>query len=151
MDSLAPAATGLMTPPGRMGTALAGRCVVLFLPAALLAVGAAADPGPNPTLNWLGTGLVAVLALALLPQPRLTQLSTGLAVITEYILAQVWLWYTGDFNRDRWFPHLSLGVLLIVPLLLFAGVSLERSGRRPCGGPGCASADCSAAKNGQPT
>jgi HEAT repeat protein len=117
-----------MAPPGRRGGALAGRCVILILPAAVLALGAVADPGPNVALNWLGVGLVAALGLVLLPQQRLTQASTGVAVIAEYVLAQVWLWYTGDPNRDRWFPHLALGVLLIIPLLLFAGVSLERSG-----------------------
>jgi HEAT repeat protein len=128
MDPLAPAATGLLTPPGRTGRAFAGRCLVLFLPAGVLVAGALADPGPNPTLNWLGVGLLAVLGLVLLPQPRLTYTPTGMAVIAAYVLAQVWLWYTGDPHHERWFPHLALGLLLIVPLLLFAGVSLERSG-----------------------
>jgi hypothetical protein len=128
MDPLAPAASGLTTPPGRSGLAFAGRCAVVFLPAAVLAVGAVVVPGPSPMLTWLGPALIAVLGLILLPQPRLTHPATGVAVVAEYVLAQVWLWYTGVTDQRHWFPHLASGLLLIVPLLLFAGVSLERSG-----------------------
>ncbi len=127
MDLLAPAAGHMVAPRQTMGS-LAGRVVIVFLPAAVLAVGAVVAPSPNLSLNWLGPALIAVLGLVLLPQPRLTQSSTGLAVIAEYVLAQVWLWYTGITDQGRWFPHLASGLLLIVPLLLFAGLSLERSG-----------------------
>src|SRR5438105_15460602 len=104
------------------------RCVVLFLPAVLLALGGVVAPVPRPTLVWLGAGLVGCLAVVLVPQPRLTHPSTGLAVIAEYVVAQVWLWYAGVTYRVHWYPHLALGLLLIVPLVLFAAVSLERSG-----------------------
>jgi hypothetical protein len=127
-------APGLLAPTRRAFAGLALRCSVLFLPAAVLAIGAAVHQGPNPSLNWLGVVLFALLALVLLPQARLALPSTGVAVIVEYVLAQVWLWYTGPpmggrpDNPDHWFPHLALAVLLIVPLLLFAAVTLERSG-----------------------
>jgi hypothetical protein len=128
MDPLAPPGPGLLSSSRRFGVGVLVRCVVLALPAAVLAFGAVAAPGPKPTLNWLGVGLVAMLGMVLIPQPRLMQSSTGLAVIAEYVLAQVWLWYTGVTYPGQWFPHLALGILLLVPLLLFAGMSLDRSG-----------------------
>src|SRR5258707_283589 len=88
MDPLAPATAGFMTPSGRTGLALAGRCVVLFLPAAVLALGAAVMPGPNPTLNWLGPGLGRILGLVLGAQPKLTHDSTGVAGIVRHVLGK---------------------------------------------------------------
>jgi hypothetical protein len=107
---------------------LAGRAGVLFLPAAILALGAGVAPAGDRAMYWLGTGLVAFLGLILLPQPRLAQLSTGLAVVALYILAQVWLWFCNTTYHTHWYPHFALGVLLAVPLLLFAAVTLVRSG-----------------------
>jgi HEAT repeats len=128
MNLMGPPSSRLIRPFHGTGAGLAGRCAVLFLPALVVAVGATVAPGPNPTLNWLGVALVGVLGLVLLPQPRLTQPSTGAAVIAAYVIAQVWLWYIGVSYHRHWFAHLALGLLLIVPLLLMAGVTLERSG-----------------------
>jgi hypothetical protein len=103
-----------------------GRAVVLLIPAAVLAIGAVAT-APAPLL-WLGSALLLATALVLLPQPRLTAPSTGLAVIAVYVLAQVWLWYcVGQYHR-HWYPHFALGALLLAPILLFAAVTLVRSG-----------------------
>jgi hypothetical protein len=60
----------------------------------------------------------------------LSQPSTGLAVIALYILGQVWLWYCNTTYRQHWYPHLAVGLFMIVPLLLFAAVILVRSGAR---------------------
>jgi hypothetical protein len=76
----------------------------------------------------LGFALVGILGVVLLPQPQLVQPSTGAAVMAEYVIAQVWLWYTGVSYHRHWFSHLALGLLLIVPLLLLATITLERSG-----------------------
>lgn len=115
-------------PPTRGPVALVVRCVVVTLPAAVVAVGAVVLPDVNPLVYWGGAGLVGVLGSVLLAQPRLTSPSTGLAVISEYVMAQVWLWYTGITYHNHWYPHLALGLLLSVPLVLFALVALEQSG-----------------------
>jgi hypothetical protein len=128
MDPATTVPSHRLAAPPRGALAFVAGCLVHLLPAAVLALGAVVDPGPNPALNWLGVGLVGVLAIVLLPQPRLLHPATGVAVIAEYVLAQVWLWYTGVTYHRHWFPHLALGVLLLVPLLLFAGISLGRSG-----------------------
>jgi hypothetical protein len=103
-----------------------GRAVVLVIPAAVLTIGAVAT-GPAPML-WLGAGLLLMTALLLLPQQKLASQSTGLAVISLYVLAQVWLWYCASQYHRHWFPHLALGTLLLVPIILFAAVTLVRSG-----------------------
>ena len=103
-----------------------GRAVVLIIPAAVLTVGAVAT-GPAPML-WLGAGLLLLTALLLLPQQKLASQSTGLAVISLYVLCEVWLWYCASQYHRHWFPHLALGTLLLVPIILFAAVTLVRSG-----------------------
>ena len=149
MEALAPS-DDLGTPAQRTGTSLVVRVGVLILPAAILAIGAVVVPGPIPSLSWLGVLLVAALGLVLLPQPRLTQPSTGVAVIMEYVIAQVWLWFTGSPAASHWFPHMASGVLLIIPLLLFAGMGLERSRARRYDGPAGASAGSFASARGRP-
>src|SRR5687767_11839209 len=107
MDPLFPASPRPLAPPLRRRTHMLVRAAVLLLPAALLALGAVYFPeGRVP--YWIGAGLVALLALTLLPQPRLAQPSTGLAVIALYILAQVWLWNTNSAYRQHWYPHLAI-------------------------------------------
>src|SRR5262245_4782372 len=81
-------------------------------------------------MYWLGAGLLLCTALILLPQPRLASPSTGLAVIALYVLAQVWLWYCATKYHRHWYPHFALGMLLLAPILLFAAVTLVRSGVR---------------------
>jgi hypothetical protein len=115
--------------PSRRGpAATVGRWAVVFLPAAVLALGVVVFPGINPNMLWAGAAAVAVLGAVLLPQASLIHPSTGLAVIAEYVLAQVWLWYGGVTYHGHWYPHLALGVLLLVPLVLFAAITLDRSG-----------------------
>jgi hypothetical protein len=128
MEPLAPAGNRLFLSPQVAGVRIVARSATLFGPAAILLLGSSVAPGPNPVLNGLGVILLAILALVLLPQGRLTHPATAVAVIAEYVLAQVWLWYTGVSYHGHWFPHLALGLLLAVPLVLFAAMSLERSG-----------------------
>lgn len=126
MTAAAEAGRPLLGESSRGTGRLLGRAVVLFVPAAVMAIGAVAT-APAPML-WLGAGLLLATALVLLPQPRLASPSTGLAVIALYVLAQVWLWYcVGQYHR-HWYPHLALGTLLLAPILLFAAVTLVRSG-----------------------
>jgi hypothetical protein len=86
------------------------------------------SPDGDPPLYWLGAGLVAFLGLLLLPQPRLAQPSTGVAVIALYLLAQSWLWFSKMTYHRHWYAHFALGALLAVPLLTFAAVTLVRTG-----------------------
>lgn len=107
---------------------LAVRALVVGIPPIVLAMGAFVLPEANQTLYWVGAALVGALAAVLLPQPRLSTPATGLAVIAEYVIAQVWLWFCKVTYHQHWYPHFALGLLLIVPLLIFAAVTLERSG-----------------------
>jgi hypothetical protein len=103
-----------------------GRAIVLLFPAAVLALGALSTS--TPLMFWVGAGLLLLTAVVLLPQPRLAAPSTGLAVIALYILGQVWLWYCANQYHVYWYPHFAVGALLVVPLILFAAVTLVRSG-----------------------
>jgi len=124
-------------PPGHSGAAesLPGgagrflvRLVVLFLPAAVIALGALVGDGPNRWMYWAGAGLVGFLGAVLVPQARLGQPATALAVIAQYVLAQVWLWFSAAAYYRHWFPHFAQGVLLTVPVVLFAATTLVRTG-----------------------
>jgi hypothetical protein len=99
---------------------------VLLLPALVLSLGAIC--ATQPTLFWLGAALLFGMALILFPQPRLASTSTGFAVIALYVLAQAWLWYCAGSYHQHWYPHLALGILLSTPIVLFAAVTLVRSG-----------------------
>jgi hypothetical protein len=116
-------------------TGFVGRLAVLVFPAFVLALGgwlAGGEglPVERAWLLWLGALLVGVTALMLAPQSQLTAPSTGLAVVALYVLAQVWLWYCIGPMQRHWYPHFAVGALLAVPIVIFAGVALTRSGVR---------------------
>ena len=118
--------------PRPMGNLL-GRSLILVLPSAVLLIGAivagpAGVPAGRQWLLWLGAALLFLTAMILVPQPKLSAPSTGLAIIALYVLTQVWLWYClGSYHR-HWYPHFAVGALLVVPIGLFAAVTLVRSG-----------------------
>jgi hypothetical protein len=110
------------------GAGLVVRLVVLFLPAAVIALGGLVTDNPVQWTYWVGAGLVGFLGLALIPQARLGNSSTAIAVIAEYILAQVWLWFSQAPGQRHWFQHFAQGVLLLVPALLIGAAALVRTG-----------------------
>src|SRR5439155_17667859 len=112
MDPLYPALSRPTAPLPRRGIVrFVARCGVLFLPAAILALGANHTHDESRMLFCLGAALLAFLGLILLPQPRLAKPATGLAVIAVYILGLVWLWYSNSAYHQHWYPHLAVGVL----------------------------------------
>jgi hypothetical protein len=114
---LAPNAAGLLI-----------RLIVLFAPAAVIALGGLVTDNPVKWTYWVGAGLVGFLGLVLIPQTSLGHSSTAIAVIAEYILAQVWLWFSQTPGQRHWFQHFSQGVLLVVPALLIGAAALVRTG-----------------------
>src|SRR2546421_312643 len=62
MDATAPALPGTLAPPRRGPVGFVVQAAVLFLPVAVLAIGAAVAPVVNPVLISLRTGLGASLA-----------------------------------------------------------------------------------------
>lgn len=104
------------------------RLVVLFVPAAVIALGGLVSDNPVKWTYWVGAGLLGFLGLALIPQSSLGNSSTAVAVIAAYILAQVWLWFCQVPGQRHWFQHFSQGVLLMIPALLIAGAALVRTG-----------------------
>ena len=76
---------------------------------------------------WLGA-LFQVLACALALYSRMRdEEPIGSVAIMLYVIALGWL-TLGAPGLDCWFLHLSLSVLLMVPLLLFATQCLKESG-----------------------
>jgi hypothetical protein len=104
-----------------------GRAVVLLLPAALLLAGSARSTAGHNSILWLGT-LFQVLACTLALFSRLRDREPiGTLSIMLYVIALGWL-TLGAPGLDGWFLHVALAVLLLVPLLLFAGQCLKESG-----------------------
>ncbi len=116
--------------PARRGgvRALLGRAAVLLLPAGVLAFGIPHVPEESRAQLAVGAGLIAFMGLLLLPQGRLGSTATGLAAAALYVLAQVWLWFLKLPYHDHWYQHFAFAVLLAVPLLIVAAVSLVNSG-----------------------
>jgi hypothetical protein len=79
-------------------------------------------------MYFLGTGLLGLLGMVLVPQTRLGEPSTALAIITLYVLAQVWLWFSHQAYQRHWYQYFAQGALLLVPSLLFAAMTLVRTG-----------------------
>lgn len=116
--------------PSRRGGvgAFLGRVVIVLLPAGVLAFGIPHVPEDSQAQLAVGAGLIGFMGLLLLPQGRLGSTTTGLAVAALYVLAQVWLWFLKLPYHDHWYPHFAFAVLLAVPLLIVAAVSLINSG-----------------------
>jgi hypothetical protein len=102
------------------------RVLVLLLPTGLL-IGASlrAEP-PGQTMLWMGTAFQAVVCMLSFMSRRSWYQSIGPSVITLYLIALCWLWW-GQPEND-WYTNLSKGILLVIPLLVFATQTLTESG-----------------------
>jgi hypothetical protein len=104
-----------------------GRAVVLLLPVGLLLVGSLRSTAGHNGILWLGT-VFQILACSLALVSRLRDREPiGTLSIMLYVIALGWL-TLGAPGLDDWFLHVALAVLLLVPLLLFAGQCLRESG-----------------------
>src|ERR1051326_516818 len=97
---------------------IAFRVLVLMLPTGLL-IGAClrADPS-RQMMFWMGTAFQAVVCMLSFMSRRSWYTSIGPSVITLYLIALCWLWW-GQPEND-WYTNLSKGILLVIPLLVFA-------------------------------
>lgn len=102
------------------------RAGLLLLPSALLLVAAYRSWEHKPWI--LVGGLVFQLLICLLTfiSSRSWDQPIGPAIVTLYLTAVAWLWF-GDLVND-WYTHLSKGVLIGIPILVFGGQTLVESG-----------------------
>jgi hypothetical protein len=100
---------------------------VLLLPVALLLAGSLRSTASHTGILWLGA-LFQILACSLALYSRMRdEEPIGSVSIMLYVIALGWL-ALGAPGLDDWFMHVSLAVLLMVPLLLFANQCLKESG-----------------------
>ncbi|MBM3995801.1 MAG: HEAT repeat domain-containing protein [Planctomycetes bacterium] len=104
-----------------------GRGVVLLVPSAFLTV--AAIRSWDQQKPWLLLGGIAFQLLVMLwtfLSARSWNQPIGPALVTLYLTAVAWLWF-GDGVND-WFTHLSKGVLIGFPIIVFGFQTLIESG-----------------------
>jgi hypothetical protein len=102
-----------------------GRAVVLLVPAALLAASALRSWDQKPFLLLAGlTFQLLVCFLAFFS--RSSNQPIGPSIVTLYLTGVAWLWF-GDVVND-WLTHLSKGILIGVPILVFGYQTLVESG-----------------------
>ncbi len=103
------------------------QALVLMLPGLLLLLAGLRTAGATQQILCLGSGFqVLVCAYGLLIQRNARQPLNPL-VITLYLIALAWLWLAAS-QLDDWYPHFAQGLLLLVPLLVFALQTLTNSG-----------------------
>ncbi len=105
----------------------AARGAVLLLPAVLLAAGAIRNTGYVALLLGLGA-LFQFLACGLAFFSRQGwRESVAPAVIMLYVIALGWM-LMASVGQDDWFLHTCEAILLVTPLIFFAGQCLRESG-----------------------
>jgi hypothetical protein len=103
-----------------------GRGVILLVPAALLLVAALRSWDQKPWLLLAGLAFQLLICLMTFLSNRSWNQPLGPAIVTLYLTAVAWLWF-GDGIND-WFTHLSKGILIGVPILVFGYQTLIESG-----------------------
>src|ERR1700677_4310569 len=101
------------------------RLCVLLLPAALLACAALRDPEVNWIL-WMGSAFLVGVCFLNYLNSRSWRQPLAPSIITLYLIGLGWIWF-GTKQQD-WYAHLSMAILLIVPLIFFGIQSLIESG-----------------------
>ena len=103
-----------------------GRGAILLLPAALLGIAALRSWDQKPWLLLGGLAFQLVICLLTFLSSRSWNQPIGPSIVTLYLTAVAWLWW-GDGIND-WFTHLSKGVLIGIPILVFGYQTLLESG-----------------------
>jgi hypothetical protein len=102
-----------------------GRLTILALPTVLLLIAALRAETIAPLL-YIGMAFQLILSAFLLWTSRSWDQPLGSSVVTLYLTAVAWLWF-GDEVGD-WFTHLSKGILIGFPILIFGYQTLVESG-----------------------
>jgi HEAT repeats len=103
-----------------------GRAVVLLLPATLLLIAAARGWETKPWILLGGLAFQSLIFLLTFLSYRSWNQPIGPSIVTLYLTAVAWLWF-GDGIND-WFTHLSKGLLIGVPIIVFGYQTLVESG-----------------------
>lgn len=103
-----------------------GRAVVLLFPAMLLLVAAVRTPQETPWVLWGGMGFQLLICFLAFISHRSWNQPIGPSIVTLYLTAVAWMWF-GDSGSD-WFTHLSKGMLIGLPILVFGYQTLIESG-----------------------
>lgn len=104
----------------------AWRAGILLLPAALLLVAIYRGWEQKPWILGVGVACQLLICLLTFVSIRSWDQPIGPAIVTLYLTAVAWMWF-GDGMND-WFTHLSRGVLIGIPILVFGGQTLIESG-----------------------
>jgi hypothetical protein len=104
----------------------AGRGVMLLLPAGILLVSALRSWDQKPWILLGGLAFQLCICLLTFFSHRNWNQPIGPSIVTLYLTAVAWLWF-GDTSND-WFTHLSKGVLIGIPILVFGYQALVESG-----------------------
>jgi hypothetical protein len=103
-----------------------GRGVILLVPAALLLIAAARSWDLKPWLLLGGLAFQVAICVMTFVSSRSSDQPIGPAIVTLYLTAVASLWF-GDGIND-WFTHLSKGLLIGIPILVFGYQTLVESG-----------------------
>ncbi len=102
------------------------RAVILLLPAGFLLVAALRSWDQTPWVLLGGMGVqLFICGLSFLSHRSWSQ-PIGPSIVTLYLTAVAWLWF-GDMAND-WFTHLSKGILIGFPIIVFGYRALIESG-----------------------
>ncbi len=115
--------------PGPQGHTLLpfiARFTILLIPSGLLLLASLRHPQGHNLMLWCGTAFQGIVCAMTMLNRRNWRQPLGPSVITLYLIALAWLWF-GD-GRDDWFTHLAKAILLVVPLCVFAQLTLVESG-----------------------
>jgi hypothetical protein len=103
-----------------------GRAAVLLFPALVLFIAAVRTHQDKPWVLYGGMGFQLLICFLAFISHRSWSQPIGPSIVTLYLTAVAWLWF-GDSASD-WYTHLSKGVLIGFPILVFGYQTLIESG-----------------------
>ena len=103
-----------------------GRTTILLLPSALLSIAAARTWNEQPWMLVGGVIFQLVICSMTFLATRSWKQPLGPSIVTLYLTAVAWLWFSDGMND--WFTHLSKGLLIGIPILVFGYQTLMESG-----------------------
>ena len=103
-----------------------GRWGLLLLPAVLLGIASLRCWDQKPWVLWGGMAFQLVIVAMSFASKRSWNQPIGPSIVTLYLTGLAWLWF-GDPVVD-WLNHLSKGILIGFPVLVFCYQTLIESG-----------------------
>jgi hypothetical protein len=103
-----------------------GRAAILLLPATILFIATLRDWDNRPWVLIGGMAFQMLIFVLTFVSSRAWNQPIGPSIVTLYLTGVAWLWF-GDSIND-WFTHLSKGILIGIPILIFGYQTLIESG-----------------------